>query len=368
MNVVNQFNQTVIRLFSSTFNRDHLVATIVKFLLIVYIAHLSPDVPPSIEKLFQNQYFRVAGFMIIFMFAKVNPALALLLSVAFIMTMNHANNKPLWEMLSDVIEEQEYDYSKEKSMFEQLTDTVTTTLAPIITTLKPTPVPTTPVAKAVVAQIATTKSPVIATTPAVTVAINKVVAANPTASPSAVLAHPAVTAAITTAKSCTSSGSWGSHIVASGNSITHPDGTQIAKCNDGAWNISKIPTTLKPVTTPVATTAKPVTTPVPTTLKPVVAAAVSKVAAAQSAVVATHPAVTSAISNVVVANPNAKPADVLAHPAVASAIASVKQSVASAPPDSTAQDGSSCYPIRHYDMSGVVGADSVDKYSKYPSM
>lgn len=66
---------------------------------------LSPEVPPMVQTLFKNAFFKVFVFTVIMWSAKIDPLTAILLSVAFLVTMNYVNNKPLWEFVDNVVTE-----------------------------------------------------------------------------------------------------------------------------------------------------------------------------------------------------------------------------------------------------------------------
>jgi hypothetical protein len=89
--------------FSKTLGYNNIVSGIVYFLILLYISMLSPEVPPVVQTLFKNAFFKVFVFTIIMWSAKIDPLTAILLSVAFLVTMNYVNNKPLWEFVDNVV-------------------------------------------------------------------------------------------------------------------------------------------------------------------------------------------------------------------------------------------------------------------------
>lgn len=97
-----KFNSASASAFNMTFNRNLVISALVNFLIMIYISRLSPDVPPSVTALFKNQYFRLAVYVLIFLFAKVDASIAIGLAIAFIVTMNLVNNKPAWEFMESV--------------------------------------------------------------------------------------------------------------------------------------------------------------------------------------------------------------------------------------------------------------------------
>jgi hypothetical protein len=67
----------------------------------LYAARFAPSVPASVLELFNNQYLRLFVFSLILWTAQISPSTSLLIAVAFMVTMNHVNQKPLWELLEN---------------------------------------------------------------------------------------------------------------------------------------------------------------------------------------------------------------------------------------------------------------------------
>ena len=88
--------------FDSVFKYNDLVTVFIQFLLILYIGRLGPKVPVTITYLFNNPYYRLFVFTIIFMYAKVNFTTSVLMSLAFIMTMQVVSDNAIMEQLDDV--------------------------------------------------------------------------------------------------------------------------------------------------------------------------------------------------------------------------------------------------------------------------
>lgn len=84
------------------FGYSSILTGIVYFLITLYISMLSPKVPPVVESVFNNGFFKVLVFTIILWTSRIDPPVAILISVAFLLTMNYVNNKPLWEFVDNV--------------------------------------------------------------------------------------------------------------------------------------------------------------------------------------------------------------------------------------------------------------------------
>lgn len=78
---------------------------VIHLLLALYAVRFAPDLPKSIQVLFTNQYFRLFIFSLILWTAKFSPTTAIMISVAFMLSVNAATNKPLWEFLENVAEQ-----------------------------------------------------------------------------------------------------------------------------------------------------------------------------------------------------------------------------------------------------------------------
>jgi hypothetical protein len=67
--------------------------------LILYAARLAPELPKAVLDLFTNGYFKLFIYVLILYTANVNPTTALLIAIAFMVTLNVANQKKMFEMM-----------------------------------------------------------------------------------------------------------------------------------------------------------------------------------------------------------------------------------------------------------------------------
>jgi hypothetical protein len=74
---------------------------ILHLLIVLYAAKLAPELPNEVLFLFENQYFKLFVFSLILWTAQFSPSTAILISVAFMISMNAVNKKTLWEFLEN---------------------------------------------------------------------------------------------------------------------------------------------------------------------------------------------------------------------------------------------------------------------------
>ena len=58
-------------------------------LVILYLTHMTPQLPKMVKDLFRNDIFRVGILFMILVLVNISPAMALLVSIAFVVTMNN---------------------------------------------------------------------------------------------------------------------------------------------------------------------------------------------------------------------------------------------------------------------------------------
>lgn len=57
--------------------------------VILYLTHMTPQLPKMVKDLFRNDIFRVGILFMILVLVNISPAMALLVSIAFVVTMNN---------------------------------------------------------------------------------------------------------------------------------------------------------------------------------------------------------------------------------------------------------------------------------------
>ena len=85
--------------------KPDIIRGIVHFLIILYAARIAPTLPRVVLDLFDNQYFKLFVFSLILWTAQMAPSTSILIALAFMVTVNYANRKPLWEFMENVAEQ-----------------------------------------------------------------------------------------------------------------------------------------------------------------------------------------------------------------------------------------------------------------------
>jgi len=102
MQYIKTFDKTLDNLLVSSIQKTDVIRGLVHLLLALYVARLAPSLPKQVLILFENQYFKLFAFSLILWTAQFSPSTAIMISLAFIITVNYANQKPLWEFLENV--------------------------------------------------------------------------------------------------------------------------------------------------------------------------------------------------------------------------------------------------------------------------
>ena len=101
MNVVQQLDKTVNQTMETFLRKPSIVKGVIHMLLLMYAARIAPTLPPQITDLFTNSYFRLFVFSLILWTAQVSPVTSVLIALAFMVSVNYANQKPLFEFLEN---------------------------------------------------------------------------------------------------------------------------------------------------------------------------------------------------------------------------------------------------------------------------
>jgi hypothetical protein len=86
----------------SPFKKTFYLKGILHLILVLYAARLAPGLPREVLVLFENQYFKLFVFSLILWTAQFSPSTAILISIAFMVSMNVLNKKALWEFLDNI--------------------------------------------------------------------------------------------------------------------------------------------------------------------------------------------------------------------------------------------------------------------------
>lgn len=95
------FDVQMNNLLETYVRKPTLIKGVVHLLLILYAAKLAPTLPNSVLKIFDNTYFKLFIFSLILWTAQFSPSTAILIAIAFLVSANYLNNKPLFEFIEN---------------------------------------------------------------------------------------------------------------------------------------------------------------------------------------------------------------------------------------------------------------------------
>jgi hypothetical protein len=193
MDVIKKLDKGIDSIFSTLIKEPTLIRGSIHLLLMLYAARIAPGLPDAVLVLFENQYFKLFVFALILWTAQFSPSTSILIAIAFMVSINYANKKPLWEFMEGQIQllDENERYEDEPIGMAPETTTMapeTTTMAPETTTMAPTTTTMAPTTTTM-APTTTTMAPTTPTmAPETTAAIEAVVelakaAASTTAAP-----------------------------------------------------------------------------------------------------------------------------------------------------------------------------------------
>jgi hypothetical protein len=99
---IKQLDGTLNNTLNNFVMKPTLVRGVIHLLLILYAARIAPSLPKPVFQLFENAYFKLFVFSLILWTAQFSPSTSILISLAFMVTTNYANQRPLWEFLENV--------------------------------------------------------------------------------------------------------------------------------------------------------------------------------------------------------------------------------------------------------------------------
>lgn len=101
MEYVQTFDSGFEKFMGQYMKKPTIIRGIIHLLLMLYAARIAPQMPPAVIALFDNQYFKLFVFSLILWTAQFSPSTSLLIALSFMLTVNYANNKPLWEFMDN---------------------------------------------------------------------------------------------------------------------------------------------------------------------------------------------------------------------------------------------------------------------------
>lgn len=89
-------------------------------LVILYATKFAPALPRPIMDLVDNKFFQVLVFFIVIWSAKYSPSTALIISIAFLMTMSYVNNMKMFEKMETELKEQVLESELKNTMDNEI--------------------------------------------------------------------------------------------------------------------------------------------------------------------------------------------------------------------------------------------------------
>jgi hypothetical protein len=141
MEVIKKLDNGINSILSTLIREPTLIRGSIHLLLMLYAARIAPKLPDAVLSLFENQYFKLFVFALILWTAQFSPSTSILIAIAFMVSVNYANQKPLWEFMDGEIQllEEETSAPETTTMAPETTTMApeTTTMAPEMTTMAP---------------------------------------------------------------------------------------------------------------------------------------------------------------------------------------------------------------------------------------
>lgn len=101
MDYIQQIDTGVNKTLETYLKKPTIVKGLIHMLLLMYAARIAPSLPKPVTDLFTNSYFRLFIFSLILWTAQVSPVTAVLIALAFMVSINYANQQPLFEFLEN---------------------------------------------------------------------------------------------------------------------------------------------------------------------------------------------------------------------------------------------------------------------------
>lgn len=92
------------------------VQSLLYLLVILYATKFAPSLPRAVIDVIDNQFFKVLVFFFVIWSAKYSPSTALIVSIAFLLTMNYINNMKMFEKMETELKEEVLETELETSM------------------------------------------------------------------------------------------------------------------------------------------------------------------------------------------------------------------------------------------------------------
>jgi hypothetical protein len=97
-----KFNSTIDSFLENYIRKPVFIKGLLHLVLALYVVRLAPTPPLPVLRLFENPFFKLFIFSIVLWTAQFSPSTAILISLAFLVTMNYVNTGKVWEFLENV--------------------------------------------------------------------------------------------------------------------------------------------------------------------------------------------------------------------------------------------------------------------------
>ena len=104
MEVIKKLDNGINSILSTLIKEPTLIRGAIHLLLMLYAARIAPKLPDAVLALFENQYFKLFIFSLILWTAQFSPSTSILIAIAFMVSINYVNQKPLWEFMDGEIQ------------------------------------------------------------------------------------------------------------------------------------------------------------------------------------------------------------------------------------------------------------------------
>lgn len=92
----------------SILHKNKMVSSVVSLFLVLYAGMAKPKLPKFIKNAFENPMFRVAVLSLVVYRGNKNPTEALMIAVAFTVTMNALNEQKTKESFADIVNNEKF--------------------------------------------------------------------------------------------------------------------------------------------------------------------------------------------------------------------------------------------------------------------
>lgn len=101
MDYIKEFDKTLNTALLKYVTKPTIVRGVIHLFLILYAAHIAPQLPRRVRMLFDNNYFKLFIFSLILWTAQFSPSTSVLIAIAFMVTINLSTKGKAWEFLEN---------------------------------------------------------------------------------------------------------------------------------------------------------------------------------------------------------------------------------------------------------------------------